>query len=248
MTEPEREVAPNIASLAALIGEPARAAMLWSLMGKQSRPAGELARIAGTSPQAASAHLSRLVDGGLLAVEPRGRHRFYRLSGPQAASAIESLAAMATVAERGARVVSLVPKSLRLARRCWGHLAGEIGVEVHDALIAGGWIVMKAEGYELTASGRAGLARLGVDVASLRATRRGLVHPCPDWSERRPHLGGPVAQGLLTKFLEQLWFTETRESRQLRVTQVGHERFRLLLEAISQASGLDVAGQMDRSI
>jgi DNA-binding transcriptional ArsR family regulator len=225
MTASEREIAPNIAALAALIGEPARAAMLWSLMGGQSRPASELARIAGISPQAASAHLARMTEGGFLHVESKGRHRFFRLAGAEAATTIESLAAMATATGADKRVVSLVPRPLRQARRCWGHLAGEIGVQLHDLLIDNGWIVTEAGAYTATDIGRREIEQLGVDIDRLRRSPRGLVFACLDWSERRPHLGGPLACALLDAFLARGWLANGRLNRQLRVTPAGDRAF-----------------------
>lgn len=224
MTSSKHEFAPNIASIAALIGEPARAAMLWSLMGGETRPAGELARIAGLSPPAASAHLSQLVHGGLLEVDPRGRNRYFKLAGPEVAVAIERLAGLATIAEHDERFMSSVPQPLRRARCCWGHLAGELGLELHDALSRAGWFVAEGEDYVLTGLGRAGFAELGIDIAKVKAGRRGLLYPCLDWSERRSHLGGPLARRFTETMIEDGWFTTTRGSRALHVTPKGIQR------------------------
>ncbi|HWF00339.1 MAG TPA: winged helix-turn-helix domain-containing protein [Caulobacteraceae bacterium] len=233
MVEPIREAAPNIAAAAALIGEPARAAMLWSLIGGQTRPAGELARIAGVSPQAASGHLARLVDGGLASVEPRGRHRFYRLSGAPAASVMEALAVLAGEAPSAERLRAHVPRGLREARRCWGHLAGGLAVRLHDELLDRGWLKPKGDGYEPTASGRAGLAAWGVDVALLAPGRRGLAFPCLDWSERRPHLGGPLAGAILQAAIANGWVEPTARGRALRITAAGT---RALSERLGEAA------------
>jgi DNA-binding transcriptional ArsR family regulator len=230
MSLPNHEIGPNFADLAALIGDPVRAAILWSLMGGECRPAGELARIAGLSPQAASTHLTRLVDGGLLRVEPKGRHRFFRLSGPEAASAIENLAAAATVLRKDARIVSLVPKPLREARRCWAHLAGECGVHLHDAFIARGWVIATNSGYALADAGRLAVVDLGVHLSALKAGRRGFLFDCLDWSERRPHFAGPLASALLTVMIDAGWFTEVPGSRQLMITPTGHQKLRKLCE------------------
>ena len=224
MTGSKHEFAPNIASIAALVGEPARAAMLWSLMGGETRPAGELARIAGLSPPAASAHLSQLVQGGLLEVDAQGRNRFFRLAGAEVAMAIESLASLSTIATYDARFASPVPQSLRRARRCWGHLAGELGVELHDALSRAGWFVAEGRDYVLAQAGRSGFAKLGIDVAQVKGGRRGLLYPCLDWSERRAHLGGPLARRLAETLIEDGWFTTTRGSRALNVTPRGIHR------------------------
>jgi DNA-binding transcriptional ArsR family regulator len=236
MGEMRPEIAPDFASLAALIGEPARAAMLWSLMAGQQRPAGELARIAGISAQSASGHLGRLVDGGLLEVRSRGKNRFYRLSGPETAQTIESLAALAACAPKGGRVVSLVPKNLRHARSCWGHLAGALGVELHDALIAAGWLSVEGDRYALTAEGQSGFRGLGVDLSDVRGAHRGIAFPCLDWSERLPHLGGPLARRLLTALMARGWFTASLRGRELTLTPKGRDRMAALIETLSGRS------------
>jgi DNA-binding transcriptional ArsR family regulator len=178
------EIRPNIAASASLIGDPIRAAMLWALMAGEARPAGELALIAGASPQSASGHLAKLIEGGLVAVESRGRHRYYRLSGAEAAAAIEALAGLAASRNRdpSLRTVSLVPKDLRFARRCWGHLAGELGVSVLRNLVGHGWLRHDASRFTLTAVGTEQMQAFGVDVCALRQGRRGIAYPCPDWS------------------------------------------------------------------
>lgn len=219
------EAAPNIAAAAGLVGEPARAAMLWSLVGGQTRPAGELARIAGASPQAASAHLSQLVAGGLLKVEPRGRNRFYRLSGAPAAGVLEALAVLAGGQPSGERLRAHAPRHLREARRCWGHLAGALAVRLHDDLLAHGWLARAGEDYELTDPGRRGLAAWSVDVEALTPGRRGLAFPCLDWSERRSHLGGPLAKALLDSALANGWIQPAGHDRALRVTASGEREF-----------------------
>lgn len=217
------EIRPNIAASASLIGDPTRAAILWALMAGEARPAGELAAIAGASPQSASGHLAKLIDGGLVAVESRGRHRYYRLSGPEAAAAIEALAGLAASRNRepSSRTVSLVPKDLRFARRCWGHLAGELGVNVLQSLIGHGWLRPEASRFLLTPVGAAKMQVLGVDICALREGRRGIAYPCPDWSERVPHLGGPLGRALLDALLANDWIRDSQGSRKLTVTALG---------------------------
>lgn len=225
MSTSAAEVRPNIAETAALIGDPTRAAILWALMAGEARPAGELAAIAGASPQAASGHLARLIAGGLVRVEARGRHRYFRLSGAEAATAIEALAGLATsrAREPTQRTVSLVPKSLKHARRCWGHLAGELGVELLGRLINAGWLRTDGERYALTPAGTEGMLALDVDVPGLRWGKRGLAYPCLDWSERVPHLGGPLARALLDGLVSKDWLRQTPGSRKLEMTMAGRE-------------------------
>lgn len=176
---------PNVAQVGSLIGDPVRAAMLGALMDGSERPAGELAALSGVSPQTASAHLARLLDGGLLATRPHGRHRYYRLRDGEVAHAIETLVVAADLAPRKRRAVD--PK-LKRARRCYDHLAGELGVAICDALIADKRVVAGGDGYMLSVDGQAWAAQL--NFAACEGSRRPLVRPCLDWTERRPHLAG----------------------------------------------------------
>jgi DNA-binding transcriptional ArsR family regulator len=232
------EIHPNIAEMAALIGDPIRAAMLWALMAGEARPAGELAVIAGASPQSASGHLTRLVEGGVVTVEARGRHRYYRLSGSEAATAIEALAGLATsrTREPAQRTVSLVPRNLRHARRCWGHLAGELGVTVLRQLVGAGWLRPEDKNFVLTAAGAEGMQSLGIIVGKLKRSSRGLAYQCLDWSERVPHLGGPLAHALLQAFLDKDWLRQAPGSRKLELTTLGRREIaRLGVTSVSAA-------------
>jgi DNA-binding transcriptional ArsR family regulator len=233
------EIHPNIAEMASLIGDPIRAAMLWALMAGEARPAGELAAIAGASPQSASGHLTRLAEGGVVTVEARGRHRYYRLSGSEAAAAIEALAGLATsrAREPTQRTVSLVPRNLRHARRCWGHLAGELGVAVLRQLVDAGWLRPDGKNFVLTAAGVEGMKCLGVAVGSLKRSGRGLAYQCLDWSERVPHLGGPLAHALLQAFFEKDWLRQTPGSRKLELTPFGRREIGRLGETSVSAFG-----------
>jgi DNA-binding transcriptional ArsR family regulator len=217
------EVRPNIAAAASLIADPIRAAMLWALMAGEARPAGELAVISGASPQSASGHLAKLIQGGLVTVESRGRHRYYRLSRPETAAAIEALAGLATSRNRDPqlRTVSLVPKDLRFARSCWGHLAGELGVNFLKRLLGCGWLRPDASRFILTSAGAEQMQAFGVDVCVLKQGRRGIAYPCPDWSERVPHLGGPLGRALLEVLLARAWIRQASGSRQLKLTALG---------------------------
>jgi DNA-binding transcriptional ArsR family regulator len=176
---------PNVAQVGALIGDPVRAAMLGALMDGSERPAGELASLSGVTPQTASAHLARLLDGGLLAVQQHGRHRYYRLRDGEVAHAIETLSVAADLAPRRPRAVD---PQMKRARRCYDHLAGELGVAICDALVADKRVVAGGDGYMLSAAGQAWLTRLHLRPPD--RLQRPLVRPCLDWTERRPHLAG----------------------------------------------------------
>ncbi|MEQ8935378.1 MAG: helix-turn-helix transcriptional regulator, partial [Amphiplicatus sp.] len=176
---------PDISRIAALIGDPARANMLAELTDGRALTASELAAVAGVSKQTASAHLSKLTDGGLLALEAQGRHRYFRLSGTEVAEALEAL--MGVAALYGAPRARTGPKAeaLRRARVCYNHLAGEIAVTAFDALVADKRLAARSDDLVLTRKGREWFSGLGVDVAALENERRALCRPCLDWSMRR---------------------------------------------------------------
>ncbi|WDD93423.1 ArsR family transcriptional regulator [Burkholderia sp. FERM BP-3421] len=223
---------PGLSRLGALLADPGRAAMLWSLMDGSARPAGELTLIAGLSPSAASAHLARLADGGLLALDVRGRHRYYRIASPDIAAALEALATVAhaaAIAPAAPRAARTVPLEMRYARTCYDHMAGELAVQVYERMLARGWLAHGADGLDATADGIAALARWGVDVADQRKRRRRFACQCLDWSERRPHLGGALGAALLDSFHAQGWIERAGKPRVLRVTPPGQRHFAQLL-------------------
>ncbi len=218
----------GLSRIGALLADPGRAAMLWALMDGTARPAGELTLIAGLSPSAASAHLARLTDGGLLALEVRGRHRYFRIASAEIASTIEALAnvAQATAPQRTVpRPARTVPVDMRYARTCYDHMAGEVAVRVYERLIDGGLLTVHGDALEATSDGKALLAQWGIDVSQQRGRRRRFACTCPDWSERRPHLGGALGAALLDSWSSQGWVERTDRPRILRVTPVGHRQF-----------------------
>ncbi len=177
---------PSLAAVAALIGDPVRAAILVHLTDGSRRPAGELALLAGASPQAASAHLAQLVGGGLLTVENQGRHRFYGIASGEVAEMIEGLS---NWADRRPRRQSANP-ALYQARLCYDHLAGRLGVAVFERMVAQGWLVLSAMGPDLSATGLQWCRDNQLDPLPPPASRRPLLRLCLDWTERRHHLGG----------------------------------------------------------
>ncbi len=210
---------PDVARVAALFGDPARAEMLTALMDGRSLTAGELARVAGVAPSTASAHLARLAGGGLVIVEPRGRRRHVRLADASVAAALEAV--MAAAAAVGPRRTRLGPRepALRHARVCYDHLAGELGVLLFDRLLAAGDLLAHGSTLTLTPLGKARLARIDIDISAL-SRRRSAVRACLDWSERRPHLAGAVGAAMLRRMLELGWLVRT-EGRMLRIDAVG---------------------------
>jgi DNA-binding transcriptional ArsR family regulator len=221
---------PNIATVAALIGDPARAAILLALADGRALPAGELAAFAGLSSSAASAHLRKLLEGGLLSLELAGRHRYYRFAGPGVAAALEGLALVA--AEQPSRsvvVCSPQAQALRSARTCYDHLAGELGVDIAYALRDRGLIAPAEQGkrVDVTEAGVAWLdAVFDIDLSKLRPGRHGLACKCLDWTERRHHLAGPLGARLFQRYCELGWLTRTPQSRAVQLTRRGRNGLR----------------------
>lgn len=220
------EYAPGISQLAGLLADPGRAAMLWALMDGSARPAGELALIAGLSASSTSGHLARLSEGGLLAVETRGRNRYYRLAAPEIGVAIEALATASVASQpprmRAVPVSRTAPPALRQARTCYDHLAGELAVGLFERMSQAGWLAVDGTRVDLTGNGVQAMAHLGIDLEATRRKRRQFACTCPDWSERKPHLGGALGAALLETLLERGWIETTNQSRALRVTPRGH--------------------------
>ena len=212
----------TVAAIAAAIGEPARARMLYALMDGHARTSTELAVVADIGASTASAHLGRLKVAGLVVVVAQGKHRYYQLAGTEVAAVLEGLNVLA-----GSKPAFTpnTPRRLRAARTCYDHVAGAVGVALHDRLQALEWLV-PAPGdppgrYDVTPSGAAALDGLGVDVALARAQRRRFACDCLDWSERRPHLGGALGAALLTLVLRRRWLEQDLDSRALSVTPLG---------------------------
>jgi DNA-binding transcriptional ArsR family regulator len=220
----------GLAEIAALIGEPTRVMMLWSLVGGQARPASELAFYANVSAQNASAHLARLVEAGMLAVEARGRHRYYRLAGAEVAHAIEALAALAPSAKEITNLPSRQTPDLKYARACYDHLAGRVAVEICAALENKGYLAPVGVEFEVTGKGEKLFHDLGIDLSELRQQRRAFARQCQDWSERRPHIAGALGAALLERMFQRGWIARVRSSRVLRVTAKGREDVYKLLK------------------
>ncbi len=235
----------QVARVAGLVGEPARAAMLLELMDGRALTAQELARAGRITPQTASRHLARLVESGLLRVEPRGRHRYHRLASGDVARLLEGIIQLAAREDReGRRRIVTGPRdaTMRLARTCYDHIAGRLGVALADRLVAEGAIDLDAEAARVLPRADRVLSRWGVlaaageegpaggAAASARHPSRALpCRPCLDWSERRLHLAGPLARRLCAHCLESGWLERRKDSRALRVTPKGAGAFQAIL-------------------
>lgn len=221
------ESALHIAKIAALLGDPARAAMLWLLIDGRARPAGELAFAANVSAQSASGHLARLVEAELLRVEAQGRHRYYRLADHSVALALESLAAIRPPPPaRTAPASRGTPQAMRFARTCYDHLAGELAVTLLAQIETKGLLTRSEKSFELSARGEKAFERLGIDLPALRGAKRQFACGCLDWSEREFHLGGALGAALLQRMLERQWLLRGRQARVLQLTPAGREGLR----------------------
>jgi DNA-binding transcriptional ArsR family regulator len=214
---------PDLAAVAGLMGDRSRAAFLLELMSGDELPATELAARAGVSSPLASAHLSRLLDGGLVSARRDGRQRLYRISQPEVAEAIEGLVRIAP--ERHARTLreSHRGQAIQRARTCYDHLAGRLGVELTAALERDRVIVAGDGGYRLTAAGERRLESLGLDLGAVRARRRAFARQCIDWTERRPHLAGALGAALADRLFEMGWVRRVPATRAVQVTPAGED-------------------------
>lgn len=225
MTSPPIASANAIATIAALIGDPARANILSALMGGQALTAGELSWHAGVGAPTTSGHLAKLTEAGLLEVERQGRHRYYRLASADIAQAMESLMAVATAGPRRHRPFGPKDEALRAARTCYDHLAGRLGTALADRLNDLGLVILGDGGALVTEEGRGFLDGLGLRFPEAGESRRPLCRACLDWSERRPHLAGRLGAALLTCSLERGWIVRIPDSRAVTITDAGSNGF-----------------------
>lgn len=212
-----------VSRIAAAIGEPARARILYQLVDGHARTSTELAVVAEVSPSTASVHLNRLKTEQLVKVSVQGKHRYYSLHGADVAKALEALSVLAGGARR--RFVPSTPNHLRAARTCYDHIAGTLGVALHDRLRALGWLFGCSSGrddaYDLSEDGTRAFEALRIDVAATRMLRRRFAFACMDWSERRWHLGGAIGAALLDLAVKRGWVIQDLDSRALSVTSLG---------------------------
>ena len=216
-----------LAETAALVGDPARASMLMTLLDGRALTATELARAAGITPQTASGHLSRLVEAGLLEVARQGRHRYHRLASPSVAQMLEAIVSVSCRPgeERPRRATGPRDQAMRRARTCYDHLAGEIAVAIADSMVERGALELSPEGGVVTERGERFLRGLGVDLESARRSSRLFCRPCLDWSERRPHIGGAVGAALCRACLDQGWVRRMADTRAVTITPAGQIAF-----------------------
>jgi len=217
----------DIAFIADLIGDPARSAMLIALLEGRALTAGELARFANISPQTASSHLNKLVEGGLIIANAQGRHRYYQLATPEVVHALEALALLTPKPLFG------LPKPLeeiQYARSCYDHLAGRLGVIITQALLKQKLIKHDERDYKLTHAGEKFFTTLGIDVRALKTKRRRFAYPCLDWSERIHHLAGSLGSSILSLLLDKRWILCAKQRRIIHLTPQGKSKLNELLK------------------
>jgi DNA-binding transcriptional ArsR family regulator len=218
------DTGPKISQIASLVGDPARATMLVSLMDGRALTASELAYVSGVSPQTASGHLAKLSDAGLLSLEKQGRRRYFRLASPLVGRMLKGLMVVAQDGPARQRNPWRGGETLRNARTCYDHMAGRVAVRIADRLVERSHVVLDQDGGMVTEAGQAFLRDVGVDLYS-GSKRRVFCRPCLDWSERRPHLAGIVGAALLDHALDRDWVQRARDGRALSITPAGKQGF-----------------------
>jgi DNA-binding transcriptional ArsR family regulator len=227
------EPAPDIPAIAGLLADPARAKILWTLIDGTTRPAGELAYAANVSAQSASAHLGKLVEGGLLVSEAQGRHRYFRIASADVAEAIEGIASLSTALAASGKPRKPrdplpspdVPRQFLQSRTCYDHLAGEAAVQLLENMLKARWLLPQGRDYTLTPLGEKKLAANGIDLVAARASRRSFARGCVDLTQRRPHLSGALGAALLDLAVARGWVLRARRTRVVTITPKGHAAF-----------------------
>jgi DNA-binding transcriptional ArsR family regulator len=219
--------------IAGLIGDPTRAAIMWTLLDGKAFTATELAIAAATTPQNISMHLAKLVQADLLCVESQGRHRYYKYARKEVAYAIEAMTSLLPAPSGKSAADNENDSAIKNCRTCYDHLAGKVGVAVTDSLLRQKILIEKNSLFEVSNKGEKWFASFGIDTGELQQQRRSFLRPCLDWSERRHHIAGSLAAALLDKMIAQDWLRKTKNSRALVVTARGqkhlYEYFRLAL-------------------
>jgi DNA-binding transcriptional ArsR family regulator len=211
------------ARIASAIGEPARARMLYCLLDGRARTSTELAMFAGVTPATASVHLNRLKLQHLVHRRIQGKHRYYTLAGPEVARVLEGLSILAGGSR--SNFVPTTPGHLLAARTCYDHMAGTLGVLLHDRMMSMDWLSKPSKrnevSYDVTPVGDKALQKIGIDIESTRKLRRRFAFGCLDWSERRAHIGGALGAAILASALRRRWVAQDYDSRALSVTATG---------------------------
>lgn len=216
---------PDIARVAALIGDPARANMLTALMSGKALTVSELAEEAGVTVQTASSHLSKLNEGGLLRLRKQGRHKYFSVANDDVAHVLEGLMGLAAGAGHLRRRTGPKDAALRKARVCYNHLAGDMGTQMFDSLAGRGHLTVQDDALSLTENGAEFVTGLGIDIEALRLKKSPLCRECLDWSERRSHLAGNLGRAFLARFESLSWARRDTQSRAVLFSPTGLKKF-----------------------
>ena len=220
----------RFAGLAGLLCEPTRARMLWNLLDGRAYTAGELALAAGISPSAASNHLARLTEAGMLKAEVQGRHRYYSFSDPDVAYVAEALASLAGhPSPKNHPSTTIIPGGVKYCRTCYDHLAGYVSIKLVEAMQQKKFLKTEDKKFIVTEKGWEWMEGFGIYKKDFASNRRPLTRQCLDWSERKPHLAGQLGAVLLHKMFERKWFRRVAFSRELVVTPRGRQELYAML-------------------
>ncbi|WP_025028629.1 ArsR/SmtB family transcription factor [Caldalkalibacillus mannanilyticus] len=212
---------PNVAIVASLVSDASRAAILTVLLDGRFHPASELAYMAGIKPQTASFHLGKMVEATLITVEKQGRHRYYGIRNQEVARMMESLLAIAPPIKIRSFTQSSEDTALRFARTCYDHLAGNLGVQLTNALLNMELIYEEEDSFSITKKGEEFFKAFEIDLERIKKKRRSFSHKCLDWSERRPHLAGALGNALLERLLQLHWIERLPKTRAMKITPTG---------------------------
>ena len=215
-----------IAEIATLVGDPARATMVSTLLDGRALTASELAFAARITPQTASSHLAKLTEAGLLSAIRHGRHRYFRLASPAVVKMIEGIVAVALDKRPRFRLLSRQARALNAARICYDHLAGRLSVDLTDFFVAREYVVLDDEVAEITTAGRHFFTELGVELPTQRSRGRQLCRLCLDWTERRPHIAGALGAAMTNRYFDLGWLERMKRGHAVIVTSLGRQSFR----------------------
>ncbi|KAF6631779.1 winged helix-turn-helix domain-containing protein [Paenibacillus sp. LX16] len=216
----------NVAMIASLVSEPSRAAILTALLDGRFHTASELAHMAGIKPQTASFHLAKMTEAQVVTVEKQGRHRYYGIQDPEVARVMESFLSIAPSVPIHSFKHASENEALRLARTCYDHVAGQLGVQLMSFFIQKGILSEDRDGLHITEQGEAFFTDFQIDLTKTRQKRRSFSHKCLDWSERRHHLAGALGNALLDRLFELNWIERLPTTRAIRITADGKRGFK----------------------
>ena len=221
----ERMKGSRLVTIGSALADPTRASIIAALLSGTAHTSGELARFCGVAPSTMSSHLGKLLDAGLLRVEAAGRYRHYQIASLEVADLLEEIDSI-DLPEVDTPDRPRPGEDLAYARSCYDHIAGRLGVDLYEAFLQQGLVVVVDESAELTRSGASVFTEFGIDVEHLQTLRRPLLRLDLDWTERRHHFAGSLPAAFLTRLVDDKWITRRSDKRQLAVTERGRKGLR----------------------